>query len=372
MAQRRLNNIVIVLPSLTLGGAERQALRYARFIKESGIGTPIVIGLGRSGALVPTLEEVGIAHHTLPMVDFSSGSRVQKAMQLFRWWWQLYQLRPSAVIGFTHWPNVLCGLVWRWTGAKAFYWNQRSVDTDLPMTIWERMARRKSPIYVSNGMAGAKFISQRHGVPLSDVVLVPNVVELPYLCPAAPQQGAIQLLMTANFFPEKDHATVLHALATYLKREDARLVHLHLVGTAPGRSTQMITMKALAFDLGLCGKVTFHGTVSDMAPLLINTHIGILSTRSEGVSNAILEYMAHGLPVLATDIDANREALGPHNKAWLFAVGDTERLTSLLVSIIHHLDRHALGMANRTYVEQRHSEMVFSTRLRQLLVVPSH
>lgn len=367
----RRDPYLIIIPSLTLGGAERQALAYACAIRDLGIGQPMVIGLGRSGELTQALEKERIAFQTLPAQGFINGGRAAKAWALLQWTWQLRKLRPHTIIAFTHWPNVLCGMAWRWTGAKRFFWNQRSVDGGLGITAWERLAMRGRPQYLSNGLAGAQFIAQRHELPQGAVSIVPNAIELPAHSSTKRPDGPLQLLMLANFFPEKDHATVLRALAAYMQRPDAQPVHLHLIGAAPGRSPQMAETKALAFDLGLSGCVTFHGTVKDMHPHLEGADIGILSTRSEGMSNAILEYMAYGLPVIATDITANREALGEQNAEWLFPVGDVEALANLLTTVIAHPDRATIGTNNRKYVEGRHAVAIFEQCLNEALSTSS-
>jgi glycosyltransferase involved in cell wall biosynthesis len=359
---------LIVIPSLTLGGTEKEALQYAQSIMASGLGTPLVIGLGRDGELRHRLNEAGIACGTFHAAPFMNGNRLQKLTTLVRWWRQLVQWRPHTIIGMTYWPNLLCGLMWKLTGAQRFIWVQFSVDQNIPLTLWERIAARSRPRYVANGSAGKEFITARHRLRSDAVRIIPNALTLPALenrTVEHPEQ--VKLLMTANFFPEKDHATVLRALATFLQRADAPPVHLHFAGAAPGRSPQMAETKALAFDLGLCGKVTFHGTVNDVRPLLQQADIGILSTRSEGMSNAILEYMAHRLPVIATDILANREALGEQNAEWLFPVGDVERLTDLINAIIAHPDRATIGQRNRAYVEGRHALAIFDRCLKEVL-----
>jgi glycosyltransferase involved in cell wall biosynthesis len=78
--------------------------------------------------------------------------------------------------------------------------------------------------------------------------------------------------------------------------------------------------------------------------------------------------MAYGLPVIATDILANREALGPQNEKWLFPLGDAKRLTELLEELITSSDRATLGQMNRTYVEGQHSIGVFEQRLQSELL----
>ncbi len=366
-----LPTYVIIIPSLTLGGAEKQAVHYARALLRTGIAQPFVLGLGRDGRLVDRLDDLDIPHASFDASDFFGNNRFRKAWAVLRFAWFLRSLRPDTIIGFTHWPNLLGGLAWRWSGARRFIWNQRSVDSDVAMTMWERMAIRLRPLYISNGLAGRAFLMERHGLHAESVAIIPNAVHLPELQQVNHERtddnGVVHLLMTANFFPEKDHATLLRALRMYLDRDDARPVQLHLVGDAPGISPALTLMKALTFDLRLDHQVIFHGKLANMAPILSSAHIGILSTRSEGVSNAVLEYMAYGLPVIATDILANREALGPGNEQWLFPVGNAKRLAELLAELIAHPDRATIGQRNRSYVELQNALPVFDHALKHVV-----
>lgn len=366
-----LPTYVIIIPSLTLGGAEKQAVHYARSLLRTGIAQPFVVGLGRDGRLVDRLDDLEIPHASFDARDFFGDNRFRKAWTVLRFAWFLRSLRPDTIIGFTHWPNLLGGLAWRWSGARRFFWNQRSVDSNVAMTMWERLAIRLRPHFVSNGLAGRAFLMERYGLQAESVAIIRNAAHLPELQQVTHERtegnGVLHLLMTANFFPEKDHATLLRALRIYLDRDDARPVQLHLVGGAPGISPALTLMKALTFDLGLDHQVIFHGKLANMAPILSSAHIGILSTRSEGVSNAVLEYMAYGLPVIATDILANREALGPENEQWLFPVGDAENLSGLLAALIAHADRATIGQRNRAYVEARHALLVFDHALKRVV-----
>ncbi|MDP1591095.1 MAG: hypothetical protein Q8M07_25295, partial [Prosthecobacter sp.] len=215
-----LPTYVIVIPSLTLGGAEKQAVQYARALLRSGTAQPFVLGLGRDGRLINRLEDLDIPHGSFDAQAFFGASRSQKALTVLRFAWFLRSLRPDTIIGFTHWPNLLCGVAWRWSGARRFFWNQRSVDSAVAMTTWERLAIRLGPRYMSNGLAGRAFIMERHGLQADSVATVPNAVHLPDVQQVTLDRtdgnGTLQLLMTANFFPEKDHATLLRALRMYL------------------------------------------------------------------------------------------------------------------------------------------------------------
>jgi glycosyltransferase involved in cell wall biosynthesis len=344
-------NILIVIPSFTQGGSERQAVYYALAIKKAGCFQPILIGLGRTGELTRWMDAEGLAYHAFPGQSFGAGNRLQKLRVLFSFFWFMRRFRPAYILALTYWPTILCGCIWRFTGAKKFWWNQGSVDDGIAFTLWEKLAKWMKPAYLANGKVPAAFISQRHGVPLGEIPIIHNALEIPAE-PLPRNQEKLHLLMLANFFPEKDHATVLRAFAQ-IKSEFSN-VFLHLAGAAPGAGTGLLEAKSLAYDLGLCGNVIFHGTVSNPSELLLQAHVGILSTRSEGFSNALMEYMAYGLPVIATDIEANRDALGEENVPWLFPVEDAQKLAELLRLLLKDESRRsAIGRRNYALARER-------------------
>lgn len=353
------DTVLIVLPSLTLGGCETQGLFYAKAIASSGYGRPLFVSLGREGELVPLLKRQGFRFITLNSTPSQQSGRLNKLLFFVRFAVALRKTRPKAIIAQSYWPNLLTAVVWRFTGAKRFFWIQGSLDTTIDMTIWERFAMHMHPTYLANSEACRSFIMRRHG--LKDVPgLIYNGLRFPDKVVRTPD-GPLQLLMVANFFPEKDHATVLMAFVQLLKEfPDARL---HFVGKGPGTALQMNEMKALACDLKLSGKVIFHGALRNVGPFLRLADIGILSTRSEGLSNSLLEYMAYGLPVVATAIAPNLEALGDENAPWMFTPGDVDALTALLLRLCRDSELRAqLGQHNRQEARSRFALPVFSER----------
>jgi glycosyltransferase involved in cell wall biosynthesis len=362
---KQLPTIIIVIPSFTAGGSERQALYYAKAIQSQGRFQPVMIGLGRDGELSPQIDQAGISKFLFPAVLFWNGTLFQKFKTLFSFWLFISKLKPRYILALTYWPTILCGLVYRFTSANKFYWNQGSVDTFLPFTKWERaVARFCKPTYLANGASPAAFISERHSIPRSKVSIIYNALEIPETI-AQPSSETLNVVMLANFFPEKDHETVLRAFALIIT--DIPNARLHFIGGAPGQSPRLIAAKALAFDLGLSRNVQFHGVLAEPQLILRQADIGILSTLSEGFSNALMEYMAYGLPVVATDIPPNREALGEANLPWLFPVGDVPALGQRLITLLTNADlRRKLGQANREQAQQRFNLERFNSNVNNL------
>ena len=155
-----------------------------------------------------------------------------------------------------------------------------------------------------------------------------------------PEQGLV-LAVLANLIPYKGHADLLRALALHPPAGDWRLV---CVGSGPAAP-----LAALAGELGLAGRVIFAGGRDDVAPLLGAADIGVLPSHHEGFSNALLEYMAAGLPVIATAVGGNPDAVAEGETGLLVPPHAPEALSAAL----HRLDepaRRAMGARGRARV----------------------
>lgn len=128
------------------------------------------------------------------------------------------------------------------------------------------------------------------------------------------------ITMVARFAAPKDHATLLVAMAAIIDSS----WRLRLVGDGP----LLEETKALASRLGIKDRVEFSGTRTDVAALLAQSDVFVLSSRFEGLPISILEAMRAGLPVVASDVggvselvDAETGILVPQGDAAALADG---------------------------------------------------
>jgi glycosyltransferase involved in cell wall biosynthesis len=319
------------IPSFTFGGAEKHSFQTAKVLLEEGYEV-YFLAFGKKDGFDTFLQSQRIKTLSFDDANFQNGGPIKKILIIFRLLGVIRQIKPIYIFSGTKHENILIGIVWRFSGAKKFFWHQWGIDHS-PLTKLERICALFKPTYVANSRACKKNILERHRLKTSDLVsIIHNTVAVPNLSAlTANSNDAYRILMTANFFPEKDHITVVKAFYQLLKKYPKNNVQLIFAGTAPGISNQLLACKSFAFDLGINNeKILFLGKVEDMASLLNSCHLGVLSTRSEGLSNAILEYMSFGLPVIATNIDQNLEVLGEENKDFLFSLGDDEECFRLI------------------------------------------
>jgi glycosyltransferase involved in cell wall biosynthesis len=146
------------------------------------------------------------------------------------------------------------------------------------------------------------------------------------------EQGTIHAVMVATLEKHKDHPTLIRAAA--LLRDRGVTIEIGLAGT--GR--EETALRALAAQLGIDGRVKFLGMRSDIPELLGQSDIFILSTTpQEGRPGVIMEALAAGLPIVASDVEPVREVLEEGRWGSLVPKGDAEALATAIETLAARL-----------------------------------
>ena len=102
-----------------------------------------------------------------------------------------------------------------------------------------------------------------------------------------------------------------------------------------GQGVELAALRALADSLGLGASIAFLGARADVPELLAAFDIGVLASHFESFSNAILEYLAAGLPVVATDVGGASEVVGPEH-GFLVPAKAPGALAERIVDLLRH------------------------------------
>jgi glycosyltransferase involved in cell wall biosynthesis len=161
----------------------------------------------------------------------------------------------------------------------------------------------------------------------------------------------LAIVMVANLIPYKGHQDLIAAFAG-VASEDPRL-RLFLIGEDRGISSEL---SRDASERGVGDRVHFLGQRADVAPLLSAMDLGVMASHEEGSSNALLEKLAAGLPVVATDVGGNPEALADMPNCLLVRPQDPEDLARGLRLAIGRLSADEPNRATRRkLVRERYS-----------------
>lgn len=174
---------------------------------------------------------------------------------------------------------------------------------------------------------------------------------------AKPGTQPPHLVMVARFEAQKDHRTLLLALATLKEKAWS----LSLVGNGPLESS----MKMLCRDLDLQDRVTFLGARSDVAEILAQSQIFVLCTHWEGLPRSIIEAMRAGLPVIATAVAGIPELVDEGNSGLMCRPRDVEDVTNQLRALIDSPTRRVeMGrQARQRYLDHFQFDRMFARTL---------
>lgn len=187
------------------------------------------------------------------------------------------------------------------------------------------------------------------------LVEIPNGVSLPPPADGAERAAARRELglsgPVAIFVGRLDGEKNLDLLVDGFARAGP-LATLVVVGDGPERER----MQALAAASGAGERIRFLGARPDVRRPLVAADVFVLPSYSEGISNALLEAMAHGVPAIATAVGGNRRVIGDASVGTLVPPGDPAALGTALRGLLGDPVRAAgLGAAGRRHVEQNYS-----------------
>ncbi len=169
--------------------------------------------------------------------------------------------------------------------------------------------------------------------PKQIVAIHNGMPDIPRELYANPESAPPKLVMVARFEEQKDHDTLVRALAKVSELEWS----LDFIGDGPRRSV----IEALVDELGLAERIHFLGTRRDVAERLAESQVFLLISHWEGFPRSILEAMRAGLPVVASDVGGSRESVVDGTTGFLIPRQDVDLLAERLRHLI--LDRETRG-----------------------------
>jgi L-malate glycosyltransferase len=209
--------------------------------------------------------------------------------------------------------------------------------------------------FLANSQQVAQVISRREALSLDRFDVIPNGVDLPGfdLQASRPLESTLEsawkgkrvVALLANLRPVKNVEGFLHAARRIVDvAPQTRFVVL-------GEGSEGARLKAVADSLHLASHIYWLGSVSDPARYLRRADVGCLTSHAEGFSNAIVEYMAAALPVVATRVGGAEEAVTEGATGFLVAPGDMDAMATHVLRLLHdESERKRLGQAGRQRV----------------------
>lgn len=353
-----MERTIFVFDTLELGGAERQGLLFAKYLRELGSHVQIWGLTGEPGALATLCDDAGIPWRAL-RIDW--GTRLVEAhinaFELRRLAVGLREQQPTLLMPYTFFSNVTTGLIWRLTGAKLCVWNQRDAGFYLDgFNPWRSAAARLVPRFIANSQAGKDALVRAFAATVR-VAVIHNGVDLapPKLSRAewraklGARDSTFVAAMVSNIHGNKAHIELLAAWRRVVdRRPDSLLVFA-------GRQEETSRdVRELVRGVGLTDHVRFTGMIDDVSGLWRAADLCAHCSLTEGLPNAVLEAMACAVPVVGTDIPGIREAVGSDAVRYLVPLGGILRIADIILELAGDPDmrrRVGLGLQQRAQRE---------------------
>ena len=357
-------NVLQLIASFDQGGSERQAVQLVRLLHESGLAQVHVACLKGGGVLASEVLRLGLG--PVPEFPLSSFYDRNALRQLKRFRSLLSEREIDVVQTHDFYTNVF-GMAGAWMGRVparvASKRETHGMRTPAQKLVERQVFRLAHRVVVNSEAVGRQLVSD--GVRASKLVTVYNGLDASRVTPAAgltrdAMLGSLELpreesrrfvTIVANLEHEvKDHATFLRAAA----RVSACVPEAAFVLAGEGRLAE--DLRRQAAELGVGRDTFFTGRCTRVAELLSVSDVCVLSSRAEGFSNSILEYMAAGRPVVVTDVGGAREAVTEGETGYLVSSGDDRAMAARIVSLLTEPERaRAMGERGRQTIELKFS-----------------
>lgn len=362
MNSRRVDWLVSEL--LIMGGAESYVRSVAPRLRAVGWDLH-VITLASGGELVRELRSEGV-----PVIELGVRHKadITAIIRLLRLW---KSDRPALIHTHLFHAGVLGRLAARSLGLSPLIVHQHGLERARSRlrSILDRLLSPLAQQYVASCQAVARQLSTREAIPPEKLVVIYNGID-PSVFPRSQSllsgdrpewrddflktfdldPSSLHLACVGRLSPEKGQALLLEALSLLT----AKGLRVQVVFFGEGPLRQALQERCAQLNLG--AQVRFAGLRRDLHHWLPCFDLFALPSAWEGLSMALLEAMAAGLPVVATGVGGSPEVVVDGVTGLLVPPGDAAALANALTRLAQDPDlRHEMGAAGKQRVEAQFS-----------------
>jgi glycosyltransferase involved in cell wall biosynthesis len=333
-----------------LGGAQMHVRDLA--LQLHALGHPCTVITGGGGLLVEDLRAQGI-----PTISLRHLARpfhpIRDPLALRELHSTLIELRPDVAAAHMSKAGVLARLLGRRLTIPVVFtahgWAFTPGVPAIRAVVYRRIERSVGDLagrIITVSEFDRRLAVEARVADESRLVTVHNgVADVPPGLQADPLRNPPRLVMIARFDPQKDHSTLLRALAG-LQDQDWEL---ELIGDGQLRSRS----ERLVARLGIRDRVHFMGERIDVDQLLARAQVSLLITNWEGFPQTILESMRAGLPVVASSVGGIAESVRDEETGYLVPRGAVEVLRDRILRLVTNPALRAqMGKAGRIRYER--------------------
>lgn len=352
-SQEARPHILLVLDQLpkTLGGGERIALKLAALLPSYGYRVSILTFFAHPESSALTSPPCPI--YELPLRRTYDFTAVRAAIEFRQF---LVRQRIQIVQTFFESSDLWAGFVSKTVPRSKLIWSRRDMGilrsakhhigyrllAGAPDGVFAVSEQVRQHCIDVDRIDPSRVLTIHNGLDLSGWVAAPR---------PARTAGRVVIATVGNIRAVKGHDVLVRAAA--LTAPHFPNVSFRVAGDVL-ETAYFSELQALVRDLNLEDRFTFWGGVTNLHTYLAEADIFVLPSRSEGFSNAIVEAMAASLPVVATDVGGNNEAVRDGISGLLVPSEDPSALSAAIMQLLSDPAKATrMGAAGREIVESR-------------------
>lgn len=351
----------MITGGLANGGAEKQLIYLLKALKNFGVSVQII------STTLGDYHEQSLRDLAIP---FSSTTNNNPAVRLGQIIMAIKSFKPHFIQSSHFYTNIYAGIAGRITGIPSI----GAIRGDLYHDLAGVGRLGRMGLYLPTALLANSFNARENaihlGIPPDRIYVLQNVIDLQgldsqlgYTQSYFDPGGSIQVITVARLLPVKRLERFLKGLALARQQEP------RLMGIIVGDGSDRKQLLELATHLGLhpneeYGAVQFLGERRDIASLLSQSQIFVLTSEREGFPNVILEAMAAALPIVTTPAGECRHIIEDKVNGYLVAFDDQLILADRLITLARSPElRRQMGLAGRQIVEKKFSFSGFGEKL---------
>lgn len=359
----RKKRVLHLIQSLGNGGCENMLLRTLPLLTDSFEHR--IVTLREPGELAPRFAEKGLPVTTVRLEGLFDVAGYRRLLDEVR------RSAPDVTVTYLFHADMIGRLFLqgRISGPVIpFLRTTYNHPRYLGARLLEQATKSLVPRYLANSDAVKDFYTSNIGVPAKKITVIPNGIDADCFDRIVPDPKLREslgitpedfvIVCVANLHPNKGHHYLLEAFEQLFR--DHKNIRLLVVGDGTERGN----LERQTTGYQSKGSVLFLGRRNDVPRLLKISDCFVLPTLFEGQSNAILEAMACGLPVITTDIPENRVLIQGGVSGILVRPKSSDKLSDAIGSLADDTRlRHTIGRTARTVITERFDIRATAKRL---------
>jgi len=330
--------VVQLVDSFNQGGSERQALQLTRLLSGSSKFEVCLASLSPDGILRTTINDLPLGEvPSFPLNSFYDQNAIQQLRRFVRW---LKSVNAAVLHTHDFYTNVFGMAGGALARVPVRVASMR--ETEGMRSRAQQQAQQIAYSLAHHVVANSKAVSEKlkhDGIRADKITVVYNGLDLSRLVSHAERSD---VLSSFNLPDSRPFVTIVANMRLAVKDypmflRAAKIVKNHVPNIGfllAGEGELTESLRAMAYELTIADSIFFLGRCERIADLLSISTVCVLSSKAEGFSNSILEYMAAGRPVVATDVGGAREAIVEGETGYLVRAGDHEQMATRIIELL--------------------------------------